>query len=432
MSGRPEDAGSDGADGPERVQAGVRRGWWPGWIWAIPIAVLLVVIWLGARALLTGGTTITIRFTNVHGMKSQNTDVLMRGTHVGHVTAIKLTADGTAVIVTASIDEDEAKFLRTGTRFWLRGAQPSLSDLAALGSILSGPSIVMAPGPGAKARHFTGLQRRPIAPSAAEKPLLYEISVASDAGSLSGGDPVTLRGFTVGQVLDVGFTYDPTTGAIATPATLAIYPSLFHTKGVRAAPTSAEVAAEITRLIAMGMRARLARTPPLIGRYEVSLQRQPGTKPATGPLQAADGLPRIPMAAGGGLTSIVNRINRIPIARIAKNALEITQHLNALTASPKLRDAIVQLDAALRQIRKTTAKAGPQIPPLIARLRRAADDLDGTARSANRMMTGTAAQSGVESTVREISEAARAIRSLANYLDRHPGALLRGRGGSEQ
>ena len=297
MSSRPEDTGGEPGS-PERVQAGVRHGWWPGWIWAIPVAALLIVIWLGARALLAGGTSITIRFPDAHGMKEENTDVVMRGTRVGHVTGIKLTRDGTAVIVTASIDAGAGKFLRAGTRFWLRGAEPSLSNLSSIGSLLSGPTIVMDPGAGGKARHFTGLERKPIAPAAAGRPILYEISVGSEAGSLAGGDPVTLRGFTVGEVRDVGFDYDPATGQISTPATLAIYPSLFHVKGMHAAPTAAQVSGEIERLIDGGLRARLTRNPPLVGRYEVTLRRRAGAPPPRGPLQAADGLPQIPMASG--------------------------------------------------------------------------------------------------------------------------------------
>lgn len=425
------DGGSGGSGGGPagagRVQAGVRHGWWPGWIWAIPIAALIVVVWLGARALLAGGTTITIRFTDAHGMKQQNTDVTLRGTSVGQVKGIALTADGTAVIVTASIDQSAVRFLRTGTRFWLEGVTPSLSDLSSLGSLLSGPSIVMDPGLGGKARHFIGLERKPIAPTAGERPLLYEISLGSDAGSLSGGAPVILRGFTVGEVRDVGFDYDPASGEISTPATLAIYPSLFHVRGVRGAPTAAEVSAEIERLIAQGLHARLTRSPPLVGSYEVTLRREPGKAPA-GPLEAADGLPQIPVATGGGIASIVSRINRIPIEQIAQNALDITHHVDQLTSSPRLRDAIVQLDAALKQIHHMTATAAPQIAPLIAHLRRAASDLDDTVKSAHNLMSGTATQSGLTQTAQEISQAARAVRSLADYLDRHPGALIRGRG----
>jgi paraquat-inducible protein B len=428
MSERPGDGERDGSASPERVHAGVRHGWWPGWIWAIPLAALLVVIWLGARALLTGGTDVTIRFNDVHGMKKENTDVLLRGTQVGHVEEIELTPDGTGVIVTASIDRDAVKFLTTGTRFWLQGVSPSLNNLTSLSALLSGPTLVLDPGPGTKSRHFRGFERQPIDPSAGERPILYAISLDSEAGSLSGGDPVTLRGFTVGEVRDVGFAFDPGTGAISTPATLALYPSLFHATGTRAAPNGTEVAAEIGLLISKGMRARLTRDPPLVGGYQVSLQIMPGTGAPAGSLVAPNGLPLIPTASGGGIADIINRINKVPIERIAQNALETTHHLATLTSSPKLADAVAQLDAALRQIHGMTAKAGPRVPVLIETLRRAASDLEGTASSANHLVSGTATQNGLSDTVQEITEAARAVRSLADYLDRHPEALLRGRG----
>jgi paraquat-inducible protein B len=430
MSAQPEDTGGAGRQSSERVQAGVRHGWWPGWIWSIPIAALIVVIWLGGHALLAGGTGITIRFNDAHGMKQENTDVVMRGMPVGHVTDITLDTAGTGVIVKASIDKDAAKFLTSGTRFWLRGASPSLSDPSSLGSLLSGPTLVMDPGPGKQARNFVGLERAPIAPSTA-RPLLYAVSLGSEAGALGGGDPVTLRGFAVGEVRDVGFAYDPATGELSTPATLAIYPSLFHIKGVSTAPNATQVSAEIALLIGRGLRARLSRDPPLIGSYQVSLEIVPGAKPpAASP--TVQGMPQIPVAEGGSIASIVTRINKVPIEKISQNLLNITAHVSALTSSPKLQDAVVQLDAALRQIHGMTAKAGPQVPVVIASLRRAAADLDATTKSASRLLSGTATQNGLGDTVQEITETARAVRSLADYLERHPEALIRGRAGENQ
>lgn len=426
MSERPVDTGGGEPQNPQRVQAGVRHGWWPGWIWAIPAAALLIVAWLGARALFAGGTSITIRFNDVHEMKKENTDVVMRGAQVGHVTDIELAADGTGILVTASIDDEAARFLTTGTRFWLQGANPSLDNLSSLGSLLSGPTIVLDPGPGKRARNFVGLEQQPIAPVAA-RPLLYEVSLGREAGSLAGGDPVTLRGFTVGEVRDVGFAYDPATGALSTPATLAIYPSLFRAKGMSAAPNATEVSAEIALLIGKGLQARLARNPPLVGSYQVSLEIVPGARPPAGSLTAADGLPLIPVGEQGDIGSIVTRIGKVPIEQISHNLLDITAHVNALTSSPRLKDALVQLDAALRQIHGMTAKAGPQVPVVIARLRQAAADLDASAKSANRLMSGTATQNGLADTIQEITETARAVRSLADYLDRHPEALIRGR-----
>ena len=46
----------------------------------------------------------------------------------------------------------------------------------------------------------------------------------------------------------------------------------------------------------------------------------------------------------------------------------------------------------------------------------------------HRLRSGTATQNGLAETIAEINQTVRAIRSLADYLDRHPEALLRGRG----
>jgi paraquat-inducible protein B len=431
MSGAPDETRQVPSAQPERTAARVRHGWWPGWIWAIPIAALLVVAWLGARYLLSGGEDITISFQDAHDLKKNDTNVVYRGTDVGRVTDIQLNGAGTAVTVTASIDQSATKFLRSGTRFWLRGANPSLSDLSSLASLLSGPTIVMEPGMGRKATHFTGLEHKPVSPRSRSRPLLYEVSFDGDVGSLETGDPVKLRGFTVGEVRSVGFSYDAATGDLSTPSTIAIYPGLFPIRGAGGsggaveADSPAALRTAIDALVQKGLRARLDRDPPLVGSYRVSLDMVPGA--AAAERTTVDGLPQIPVAPGGGLQSIVTRLNKVPIEQIAQNALDITHHVDTLVSSPQLKDAIVQLNAALKQIHQVTTKAGPQITALTASLHKTADDLDRTAKSADRLVSGTATESGIETTLREIKDAARSIRSLADYLDRHPEALIRGR-----
>src|SRR6185437_4301789 len=104
----------------------------------------------------------------------------------------------------AKIDDSATKFLRTGTRFWLKGANPSLSNLSSLAAVLSGPTIELEPGPGTKSTHFMGLEHQPIGPIGSERPVLYEVSFGGDVGSLKSGDPVKLHGFTVGEVRQIG------------------------------------------------------------------------------------------------------------------------------------------------------------------------------------------------------------------------------------
>jgi paraquat-inducible protein B len=425
MNVPPEREDRQGPAEPEGNLAEVKRGWWPGWIWGIPVAALAAVSWLGMRALLSGNESITIRFADAHGLQPNNT-VVYRGATIGRVTAVALDEDGDGVTVTAAIDGRATRLLRLGTRFWLQGANPSFTDLSSLGALVSGPSIVMDPGPGARTTSFAGLERKPVSPSADAQVVLYAVSFKDGVGTLQSGDPVELYGFTIGEVRSIGFSYDATTGNMSMPGTLALYPALFHIRGVPDPASPAMLNAALADLIQKGMRARLAQEPPLVGTYHVSLEIIAGAPPAV-PTRM-EGMPLIPSAPGVGLGSILTQLNKVPIEQITHNILDATHHIDSVVSSPALKDAISQLDASLRQIHAVTTQAGPQITVLVTRLRTAADDLDTTAKSAQKLVGGTATQNGLTSSVEEITQAARALRSLAEYLDRHPEALIKGRG----
>jgi paraquat-inducible protein B len=409
---------------PARTQAAIRRSRWPGWIWAIPIAALLVVGWWMLRELTARGENVTITFDDVHGLKpGGNTSVLYRGMKIGTVSDVTLAKDGGHVDVTANIDDDARPLLRSGTRFWLRGASPSLGDLSALSSVISGPTLVMETGPGEEAKHFTGLAQPPVAPDPRERPQLYGVSLPGSVGGLTPGKAVKLRGFPVGEVKDVGFHYDAKTGALATPVTLALYPSLFHLESGDAPALTAA----IDRLIQGGLRAKLERDPPLVGEPQVTLDLMPDA-PAAAPPPIAR-VPRIPAAPEGGTDGIISRIDRLPLDQIAQNILDTSRHINAVVASPQIGDAIAELDATLKQIDRTSRSAGPKITTLVSSLQKTAAELDHAAQAADTVLGGQPSQNGMEDTMREVTEAARSLRELADYLDRHPEALIEGRSG---
>jgi paraquat-inducible protein B len=138
-------------------------------------------------------------------------------------------------------------------------------------------------------------------------------------------------------------------------------------------------------------------------------------------------LPQIPLAPDSSADSIIKRINRVPIERIAQNLLSITQHIDALASSPELKHSIHELSATLDDMHHITSSAGPEVTRLITALRHTADNLDQVAQTTRQVVSGTAVQTGLESTMQEVTEAARSIRSLSDYLDRHPEALVQGR-----
>jgi paraquat-inducible protein B len=70
----------------------------------------------------------------------------------------------------------------------------------------------------------------------------------------------------------------------------------------------------------------------------------------------------------------------------------------------------------------------PQIGPLVAQLRETANSADQAVAAANHTLGGDAAsQNDLPAALRELTDTARSIRALADYLDRHPEALVRGR-----
>lgn len=403
------------------------HSWWPGWIWAVPIAAIAIGAWLLVRFLTQGGTDITMTFPDVYGIDPSSTTIEYRGMTVGSVTGVALSKNGGAVNVSASINDSADKFLTSGTVFWLRGANPSLSNLSSLGAILSGPTIVMEPGAGKATTHFTGQTRKPVAPPGSGAPVLFAVTFDDAVGGLTPGDPVKLRGFPVGEVEAVGFHYDLKKDQIETPVTLALYPSLFHLVGAKEPKSAEALKTALGQLVTKGLRANLDRDPPLIGSYRVNFEMVPGAPDAS--LTVADNMPQIPVAPGGGLQSIVSRVNKIPLDQIGQNVLDLTKQIDQLVSSPKLNESVTQLDASLKEIHQTVADVGPKVDQLVQTLRNTAQQLDHASAAASKTMGGAASQTGLNDTMREVKEAARSIRSLADYLEQHPEALISGKPG---
>jgi len=419
-----------------RTATGRRTTWWPGWIWAVPIAAIGMVVWLMVRALSSRGIDVTVSFDNAWGMSVNNTKVVYRGLQVGAVSNLKLAPDGRHIIATLDIDGDLAPYVNSGSVFYLEGAQPTLADPSSLKSIISGPTIELIPGTGAPSRHFVGGVGEP--PPRLAVALPYLVTFGSPVGGIAVGSPVTFGGFPVGEVASLELAVDPRSGAVETRARLLLDPRRFHLIGV-AAPRSAAnwsplMDQALAVLVRHGLRASLAQTPPLIGAPQITLEMMPGAAPAD--LDLTGPFPAIPTVEGGGIQAFAAKLGRVPITEIGDNVRAITAHLSALASSPRLEDSLRHLDRALAELDATVHQSGPQVAPTLRSVRRTVDalrrsaaEIDATAAAASATLSGSAAPPGgsVQDALQELTQAARSIRSLANYLDQHPEALIRGR-----
>jgi paraquat-inducible protein B len=423
----------ESAPGPKRTPAKTRRSWWPGWIWAVPIAALLVVGWLGFRALAEGGRTVTVSFDQAPGVRKSDTKVVYRGVDVGQVTGVRLAPGGKRVELKLAIDKQAEPFLRADTRFWLIGAHPSLDRLGELKDAITGPEIGLQPGGGAPAKTFRGLDQPPDdAPLGPQIP--YRVRFDGPVGSLKPGAPVLLKGFRVGTVASASLHYNAGDGALSAQAELMLEPMRMGLGGSAGPEARAATDAMLDRLIRQGLRAELAQSPPLIGPREVDLAfAAPGG--ATG-LQTVGNDRFIPAASGPDLQgletkagAILDKVDAVPIARIGADVRAATARLKTLVQSPDIDRTLAQVDDATAGLDQAIKAASPQIGPLVQKLRRTADDADDAVGAAHRVIGGDPASqdSDLPSALRQLTRASRALRDLADELERRPESVVRGR-----
>lgn len=418
------------APAPARTEAEVRRSWWPGWIWAVPIAALGVAGWLGLRALAQGGVETTVSFDDAAGMKAGDTKVVYRGVQVGEVRAVRLTPDDRHVQVKLKLDRSLDHELGPGARFWVIGAHPSLSHLSELKDALTGPQIGVQPAPGPVQRRYQGLDQppdeTPIGPQAS-----YLVRFDGPVGDLAPGTLVRLRGFVVGRVTSVSLAYDPKTGAIDTPTRIALEPQRFGLSPKGDWRGAAD--AMLRRLVGEGLRASLAQDPPLVGPHSVELDFVSDAPPAALGEGPTPEIPAAPSADMHGLETkaqqILTKVDAIPIERIGQDLRQIADHLNALAASPKLMQIVSQIDDATDQLDRTVRQVGPEIQPMVVKLRQTADQADRTVAAAQKLIAGDPASqdSDIPAALHELTDAARSIRALADELERRPEILIKGK-----
>lgn len=410
-----------------------RKTWWPGWIWAIPLAAIGIVVWLMLRALSSRGVGVTVVFDDAAGMAVNSTKVLYHGLEVGTVTDLSLAPDGHHVLAHLDMDADMRPYVNAGSHFYLLDAHPTLTDPASLRALVSGPSIVLVPGHGPPADRFTAIEGKPPARLAVAIP--YAATFSGAQGDLQSGAPVMLGGFEVGEVSSAELVTNARTGGIETRVVLVLDPTRFHIEGAASgADWTTVMNSTLDALVRHGLRAGVTRTPPVIGDPQLTLDIEPGEPTAT--LVFSGRYPQIPTKAGGGIESFAQQLGRVPIGQIGDNVRAITARVKSLADSPQLDDSIHHLDRSLAELDRTLRTAGPQVAPTlesvrktVASLRATASNIDATAAAAHQLLNGSAAAPGasLQQSLRELTEAARSIRSLADYLDRHPEALLRGR-----
>ena len=555
----------DKADAKARVPAAIKRlGWWPGWLWSVPIAALGLVIWLAVRSLTQGGPEVKVIFPGIANLKPGDTQVEFQGLNVGQVEDIKVQPDLKHMRVTLSLHSDMEGHVGPGTQFWIIGKQLSLANPSDLKALITGVSIGIGPRPGPTQQEYQALAQAPVlgfgetgasftlhAPTLGSLdrgtpvyfldqqvgkiedyamvqgrgfditvfidapydglvhqgsrfwragpihlstggngptlqfqsvPALFQGAIAFEtpAGATEGaaaakgdrftlydgedaarnapdsrgvayrvvfhdasgvpdvGAPVRLMGKRIGSVQTAALEYDPRAGSMSVIATIVLEPrNVGLADGATWADPRAQMDDMLRTLIAHGLQAGLAASPPVIGGQQVSLDIVPGQSGTLG----AGPVPEIPSRSGSGgvagimasADDIMTKVNEMPLGQIADNLRDISRHVAQLTSSPALASTLRQVDRSTANLQRITGEVRTQITPTLTDLRRTVAEAQASLSSAQNLLSaqGAAASGprseGLPQTLYEISRTARSLREVSDFLDRHPSALLTGR-----
>lgn len=259
-------------------------------------------------------------------------------------------------------------------------------------------------------------------------------------GGLGPGAPVQFRGIRIGSVTDVRLEVDTTSDRIRIPVTLELEPQrLVSDEEVQhAADQRYRYMAE---LVKRGLRAQLKTGNLLTGELMVDLTFVPGATPAEldtqGPVAIIPSVPNTLDQLQASVGQMLDRIAKLPVDDLVTSLTGTARKLDALVASPSVQEAVDSLGPSVAQFQRVLQRIDVEAGPILESVKRTSGDASAALREARTTMVSVRGTVGPQSELkddtqdllRELTRAAQSIRSFADYLDRHPEALVRGKGG---
>lgn len=386
------------------------------------------------------------------GSVSRGSPIHYRGLEVGEIIGHELDADGQGVTLHAFVEAPYDALVSERTRFWnISGIDFEMSadgvslSTGSLQSLLIGgvafdtpvSTITSEPAEaGAEFALFDNLKS--ISESAITETIPYLVYFDGSVRGLHIDAPVEFRGMKVGRVADVRLVYDSETDSLAIPVVIEIEPQRVGIVG-DVTSNAPDEHAVMAHLVDQGLRAQLASGSLLTGELLVALDFHDDQPFASlGYDQHYPEIPSVPSDLEGltrSVTDVVNQIAALPIEEIGADISHILGSVDALVSSPDIQQSPASLKGALDDVRSLITKVDGQTGPLLTALLDALESADltldqatATLASAEGMVgEGSQVRFGLDNTLTEISGAARSIRIFADYLERHPEALLRGK-----
>jgi len=338
--------------------------------------------------------------------------VYYRQIQVGEVVAYDVAEDAESINFEVFVHAPYDQKVRENTQFWnASGLDVSVTaegiklDTESLVSILIGGIAFGAPeneSPGAVAKQEQVFHLYDNREAAREKKfsetrrfLLY---FDGSVRGLSAGAPVEFRGIQIGEVVDVKLELNAITQKFQIPVLIDLEPERVVRTG-QIPPEWAKLSKKerqnrfFDQLVAQGLRAQLKTGNLVTGKLFVDLDMYDKARTAaidyTGPYPVLPTIPTSLEELTNRVAAILDKLDQFPIDRIGSNMDKTLEGLQL---------TVTQTQKTLAALEKT-------------------------------LNTDSPLQQQLQQTLEELSGAARSLRLLADYLERNPEAILRGKQG---
>lgn len=287
----------------------------------------------------------------------------------------------------------------------------------------------------------------------------YVLFFKESVKGLGVGSPVMFRGVEIGKVKSIVLQVDHDQIGVHVPVTIDIDEKKFIKEGGH----RPDVRTHFDRLIKRGLRGQLDMQSLVTGQLLIQLDFQPDTPvKLSGRKNKYREIPTVPSS----LEKLTSTLKNLPIKKIADNVLHITDRVNTLLNDGRVDQIIDGIDDTVANTDKLVIKVDNKADELLARFitleksitvvaddatrlltnvnqevqplsrelskslkaaKKALDQADVTLATVNDFVDRSDTRVKLNRALDEIASGARSLGELAEYLERHPEALLKGK-----
>ncbi|CAG4892198.1 PqiB family protein [Paraburkholderia saeva] len=349
--------------------------------------------------------------------------VYFRRLQVGQIASYQLDKDGKGVTLKVFINAPYDRFVKIDTRFWhasginmafdsngVRVETQSIVSVIIGGVAFESPPESQEETDAEPHAQFELYPSRTDAMKQHDRIIdKYVVNFTDSVRGLTVGAPVDFRGIVIGEVTAIYTRFDPTQRRFSIPVEIQIYPERFTSRfqnGRAEGRLGDDPRRTANALVENGFRFQLKSGNLLTGQLYIGMDYFPDAPKATIDWSRSPpelpAVPRTLQSVQDSVTRLLTKLNGIPFEAIGEDARTTLRTANSMISQLNT-DVVPRAHDTLTSAQTMLNSANSALQP------------------------DSSLQQSTEEAMREMTRTAAALRTLADYLSRHPESLVRGK-----